>query len=148
MQFFLVILVIGAFIQSSLVNLNLCLVLLSVRALVLEKKENFYLAFFSGILLGVLTSKNLGFYPILFIFVVKLLSILNQTRITPTNYLVVLPACLIVFTVAEYLEKFFFGESVSFVKIAIETVLVIPTFLIISVLEDRLTPKGGIRLRV
>ncbi len=148
MKIFLLILLIAIFLQASVVNLNLCLILLVVRSLVVEKRENLYLAFIAGIFLGLLTTRNLGFYPLVFVLLIKLLSILNRSRVTPANYLLVLPICAIIFTSFEYLELFLFGQSVKFIKIIVEILLVIPIFLITTILEDRFTPKGGMKLKM
>src|SRR3989442_339688 len=129
MKTFILILTIAAFIQSSFLPINLVLILLICRSLTTSDGANLVLAFFGGILLGVLSSTNLGFLSLIMIVVVKLIDLIKKLPIS-INVLTAIPISFVIILAVEYFEQIFMGQTLNFPKVMIETLLVIPVSII------------------
>lgn len=139
--------IIAAFIQSSFLPLNLVLIMLICRSLVIEETVNYYLALGSGLLLGILSPLNLGFWPLLFIVIVKLVQLLRKLPVL-ANLFTVLPISFLILTAVLYLQQLFFGQSIDFKLVVIETLLVLPTFIFFRFWEERFIIKPELKLRI
>ncbi|MBI3486002.1 hypothetical protein HY025_03585 [Candidatus Daviesbacteria bacterium] len=147
MKLFILILVLAIFLQTTLTPIDLCLMLLICRSFIVDEKINYYLAFFNGIFLGVLTSQNLGFFALFFLITVKLISLIKKTALT-ANFLSILPVAFLILLTQSFLEKFFFNQTINFNKIYVEVILILPIYLLVRFWEERFIVRPGIKLKI
>lgn len=147
MKLFILLIAIAGFIQSSIWNIDLVLVLVISRALLSNKRSTYLTAFLAGIFLSLLTAKNIGFYAIIFVFYVKLLQLIKHLPFS-THLLTIIPVAAILFTTTAYLEQLLLGQSLNLNKIITEVIITLPIYLFVSFWEDRFFNNKDIRLKI
>lgn len=147
MKTFLLLLTLFAFLQSAFLPVNLVLVVLIARGLVTEDRGNLFLAFFTGMILSFLTQVNLGYYPVVFILVVKLAMMMKKLPVSFSPFMIFLSGVLLI-TITASLNSFFTGQMLNLYPHIIEAVLVIPAYFLIKLWEDRFIVKSHIKLKV
>ncbi len=147
MRLFILFLVFALLLQTTLLGINLCLVLIVARSLAVSERSNLIAGFFTGIFLGAMSSINIGFYSILFVICTKVVEIFKGSALSG-NFLSFIPLCFIIYMGAAFFERVFLSQSVNLSKIIWELFATVPTFLIIKFMQERFTMKPGIKLRV
>lgn len=147
MKLFLVILILAAFLQTTFIPFNLCLILLICRSFVSSENQNLVIALLIGIFLSLLTSQNIGFWALIFLSVVKLTQLTKIFPIT-NNFLTILPTTLFMVTLVSFLENLFHQQSLNFLKIIFETFLSLPFYLSIRFWEERFIVDPEIKLKI
>lgn len=147
MRLFLIALIIAALIQSSFLNLNLCLILIIARNFCLEDQSNLTGAFFGGLSLSLLTAQNLGFWAIVFLLVAKTVNLIKKLPFS-SNILTILPVSLLIITLVTILESLIFQIAINPWVIIAETLLTLPAFVITKIWEERFIVKPSIKLKV
>jgi hypothetical protein len=140
MRTFIVILILAAFVQSSFVSLNLVLVLLIARSFIIDDTANYWLAFISGISLGILTSLNIGFWSLYFLIVVKLIYLVRKMPLT-NNVFAIVPVTFIFCLLAAFLEQIFLSQTINFIKVVAEGLISLPIYIAIKYWEERFVVK-------
>lgn len=136
-----------AFLQSAFLPVNLVLVLLIARSLIIDDRENLYLAFFGGLILSFLTQINLGYYPILFLAVVKLSGMFKMLPVSFNLLMVFLSGALIV-ALTTTVNRLVIGQYVEVWPHLMEAVLVIPTYFFVKLWEERFVVKSHMKLKM
>lgn len=136
-----------AFLQSSVISLNLVLVVLIARSLAAGDGANLLLAFFGGLILSFLTQTNLGYWPWLLLFIVKIGILTSKLPVSFNPFVIFLSGSVLVFFAA-LVNKFFLHQDFQFLKLVFEAILVVPAFFLIRIWEERFVEKSQIRLKV
>lgn len=147
MRLFIFALVLAAFLQTSFLQFPLCLAMLICRSFVVDEKQNYYLAFAAGLLLGILSTQNVGFWALTFLVVVKLVHTIRKLPFT-ANSITILPISFILCTAVNYLESFIFNSSFNIINPILATVFSLPILIAIKFWEDRFTPRSEIKLKI
>ncbi len=147
MKSFIFILTLAIFLQASFLPVNLVLLLLISRALIKSDKANYYLALYGGILYGLLTSSNIGFYSIILILFVQIIEILKKSRLS-THPLTVLIVIAIANLVLTLIESLFFHQQILIQVLILTTVLALPVYGLMRIWEERFVPDRAIRLKI
>jgi cell shape-determining protein MreD len=147
MKLFIFIICLLVFVQTSFVPLNLCLILLICRSYASPQKSNYYLALIAGILLGILTAFNIGFYALIFVITVFLMHSLRQLPITG-KFITIFPATLTALIVVMWIENLVYHLPHNWWYPMWGSILALPIFFVIREWEDRFIVKTGIKLRV
>lgn len=147
MKTFLLVLILLAFLQSAFLPLNLVLVALIARSLVVDDKSNLLLAFLGGLILSFLTQVNLGYWPLVFLLIVKIAGLLKKLPISFNLLMILLYGSLLVGLTA-LLSRFFIGENWGLLTYIIEAVLVFPSYFLVKFWEERFIVKSHIKLKV
>jgi hypothetical protein len=147
MKLFIFLIFIAAFLQTSFIPLNLCLLLLICRSYTIHEAANYYLALTAGILLGILTSLNSGFYSLIFIGAVFLI---HAVRLLPISgrFITVIPVTWVILIAVMAIESFFYHLPFKIWLPTLTSVLALPVYLIIREWEDRFVAKPGIKLKM
>lgn len=147
MKLFIFLIFIAAFLQTSFIPLNLCLLLLICRSYTVHESKNYYLALIAGVLLGILTSFNTGFYSLIFIGAVFLI---HGIRLLPVTgrFLTVIPVAWVILVSAMAIENLFYQVAFNIWLPTIASILALPVYLIVREWEDRFIAKSGIKLKV
>lgn len=148
MKILALILVIAAFIQSTILPIDLVLIILIVRSLLLAEKTNLYLAFALGLLVSHLSFNTLGFISILYLILVELIHMLTKSPIS-RHILVVVPLVLILSSINTIAISLLLHQSIQlWPKVFIESLLSLPIFFLIKIWEERFVIRKEIKLRV
>lgn len=136
MKTLILLLVIVSFIQSSILPLNLVLIILICRAFLMTKKSNLYLAFFFGLLLSHLTLAPLGVKSLLFLLFVQATQTLARRPFAGHPFLIVPLSFVFVLT------------DGNFPLAASAAILSLPIFYSLRIWEERFAPPKEIKLRL
>lgn len=141
------VLLIAAFFQTTFLPINLVLIIIITRSLAYEEALNYYLAIYAGIILGVLSSTNLGIYGIIFLANVKLAHLLRKLPVTANVFTVVVISFALFLSTA-FFEMIFLKNSINFQKILIESAISLPIFIIIRIWEERFIVRPNVKLKI
>lgn len=148
MKTLIAILIIAAFLQSTILPLDLVLIILICRALIKEDKENLYLAFAFGFCISLLGGHLLGFQSCFYLLTVYSTQLISKSRFAKNSYLFI-PLSLILLTLNTAAVSLFANQTIRlFPKVVIETILCIPTFYLLRIWEERFIPRKEIKLRI
>lgn len=147
MRLFLLIIVLICFAQTTFLPINLCLVFLVSRALVTEDTANYASACTGGILLGVLTSLNIGFWALFFLVSVKLISFI---RLLPlfSHWMLVVPVTFGCSLIASSLLQQFFGQTIQMSHIYIEAILSLPVYICMRYWYEHISFRTEMKLKI
>lgn len=144
LSFLLLILV--SFIQTVLIPLNLVLILLVTQTFFTSSKANYHVALIIGILVGVLSSTNIGFYPILFISCVFLVNLSKHLPFS-SGIKIFIPVMFISLILSYGFEIFVLRQTETVQKVALETLISIPVYMVMRLWGERPSIRDG-RLRI
>ena len=147
MKLFIFILILACFLQGAFLPLNIALILLISRSLISVERSNLCLAFIAGILLGILTAINIGFYALIFLIMVELTHLLRKSPLS-ANILTVVPLTFIFVTVLSFFEQIIFGSVIQISLLFIQAFLALPIFLVVRFWEERFIIAAPLKLRV
>jgi hypothetical protein len=147
MKLFIFFIFLAAFAQTSFITLNLCLIILISRSYAINDAKNYYLALFGGILVGVLTSLNIGFYPLIFIVSVFLVHLIRTLPITG-KYWIILPISFGLLMMAMLTEYQVYNFKINWWLPSIGSLVTLPIYIFIREWEERFVAKPGIRLKL
>lgn len=148
MKTLIAILIIASFLQSTILPLDLVLIILICRAFIREEEENLYLTFAFGLLVSLLNGNLLGFQSIIYLLIVFLTQLISKSRLSK-NSLLIIPLSFVFLTFNNMAASLFTNQSIQlFPKIILETVLCLPVFYLLRVWEERFIPRKEIKLKV
>jgi hypothetical protein len=147
MKTILLFLIFFAFLQSAFLPVNLVLVVIIARSLITQSRDNLFLAFFGGLILSFLTQVNLGYYPIVFILVVKLAGMFKKLPVS-FNVLPILLSGSLIITLVTIANNFFISQNLSIYPHLVEAILVLPVYWLIKIWEGRFVAKSHMKLKV
>jgi hypothetical protein len=146
MKLTIFLLTLAVFIQTAFLPVNLVLIFLISRTLVIDNRSNLHLALYAGVLMGVLMSVNIGFYPLLFLVIVQWLNMLKKLAIS--NSLLIVPVLtflsLLLIAISEQL---FLKQSFNFMNIIVQSVLSLPIYILIRFWEERFIVAPPLKLK-
>ena len=146
MKTLLLLITLFAFLQSAFLPVNLVLVLIVARSLIIDDRDNLFLAFFGGLILSFLTQVNLGYYPLVFILIVKMAGLLKKLPVS-FHTLTILFCGALLLSSGAVLNSIFAGIDLEFTTLLIESILVIPAYFLIRIWEERFIVKSQ-KLRI
>lgn len=148
MKSLIVVLVILSFIESSILNTNLVLMILILRTFIRSDKDNLYLAIGFGLFLAHLRFQNLGLVPFIYLLIVQMSQLLSRSRLS-NNPWVVLPITLLLLLVQDIILAAFNNFSIQiWPKILMEAILLVPTYLLLRFWEERFVVKPEVKLKI
>lgn len=138
-----VILILLAFLQTSILPVNFGLILILVRAFIKQDRANFLLGLSFGLLLSHLMHLPLGLLSAVFVILVELVYLWSKTPIA-RNALTILPISVVALLIVEKLS----GTTQIWPQIFWEIILILPIYLLVRFWEEQFTPPREIKLRV
>lgn len=147
MKTLIAILIIASFLQTTIIPLDLVLIILICRSFIREEKTNLYLAFGFGLFVSFLQNSPLGFKSIIYLSVILSTHLVSKSRFSK-NSLVFIPLSVIFLLFNTIATSFVNGESIKiFPNLAAEAIICIPAFYLIRGWEERFSPGKDIKLR-
>ncbi len=148
MKTLIVILIIASFLQTTVLPINIVLIILIARAYTKISRSNLHLALIFGLLISHLNLTTLGFDSLLFVIFVQITQVLSKTRLAG-NSLLIIPITFILLTLSESLSSVFLHQSLKlFPKILLESLLSLPILYVIRLWEERFIVRDNIKLKV
>lgn len=147
MKLIILLIILCAFLQTTFIPLNLVLLFIIARSFAITDNANFILSFIAGILVGLLSSQNIGIYPIIFLSVTQIIYWFKKLPFS-TNILFIIPLFILICTSLAYIEQIIFNQSFNVFKIIPETLIGTLVFIFVKFWEDRFIVKPQLRLRM
>lgn len=148
MKTLVIVLIIASFLQSTILPLNLVLIILIARALIRPEKANLFLAFAMGFLVSHLNLVPLGWQSLTFLSLVKLAQILSKSRVS-ANPLVIAPLVFVLLSFNQISNAFALNQSIKLLpQVLLESLLSLPIFYLVRLWEERFIVRKEIKLKV
>ncbi len=147
MKILVVILIFLSFLQTTILPLDLVLVVLFLQSYIRPERKNLILAFAFGILISHLTNQFVGLYALIYLSLVELTQVLAKVPIHKNLFfggLVLVPFLI--------LEKLVLSKiliaTANFWMVGLEILLAVPIYFLLKLWEERFVVKSEIKLRV
>ncbi|MDO8573372.1 MAG: hypothetical protein Q7R77_01340 [Candidatus Daviesbacteria bacterium] len=139
MKTLIIILIIASFLQTTVLPVNLGLIILICRAYLRADRANLYLAFVFGIFIANLNLINLGIGSFIYLLAVTIVQALSKLRLA-ANPLLIVPISFMLLSLDQL-------ASWDLSKILISSFLSLPIFYAIRLWEERFIVQKEIRLK-
>jgi hypothetical protein len=147
MRLLIITLLIISFIQSSITTVDIVVVLLVAKAFRNPELTDYWLAFGFGMLISFLAGQILGLMSIYYLIVVFLSHIVARSRLS-NNWLIIIPVAFGFFLVKEYADYLVSADSLSWRNVIVQLLLVIPTYIGLLFLDERVIGRSESRLKI
>ncbi len=131
-----------AFLQSSILPLDLILIILICRSYIRSDRANLFLAFGFGLLIDYLNLNRMGLESIIYLILIQITQILSRSRLAANPFLII-PLTFILISINQFYQGNFYLP-----KIIFETFLSLPILYIVRIWEERFIIRKEIKLRV
>lgn len=147
MKTLIIILIIASFLQTTIIPVDLVLLILICRAYLKTDRANFYLAFAFGLLVGHLNLVSPGLQSLVYLTLVAATGILSKLRLAG-NPLLILPIAFILLSLNQLVSSLLMHETLEFSKIILSTLLSLPLLYLIRLWEERFIVEKEIKLKI
>lgn len=147
MKTLIVILIIISFVQSTILPIDLVLIILLCRSYIRTDKANLYLAFGFGLLNSHLNLQTFGFQSIIFLILLELTQLLSKSRLAG-NPLLIIPISLFGLAFNGFFQSLINHQSAHILpQIFLESLLSLPILYLVRLWEERFVVAKDIKLR-
>lgn len=148
MKILIVVLIICSFLQSTIIPVDLNLIILICRSYIRPDKSNLFLAFAFGLLNSYLNLNLLGLQSLIYLALVSFTQTLSKSRLAG-NLLLIMPLVLFSSAINQVTLSIAGNYSLElFPKIFLESFISLPSLYLIRLWEERFIVKREIKLRV
>ncbi len=147
MKTLIVILIIASFLQSTIIPINLGLMILICRAYIVSDKANLYLAFVFGLFISHLNLSRLGIESLIFLVIVSATGLLSRLRLAD-NPLLIIPVTFVFLFADQLVGSYLAYQVFDFSKIIIASFLSLPALYLIRAWEERFIVQKDIKLKI
>lgn len=148
MKTLVLVLIIAAFLQTTILPLDLVLIILICRAYIKTSKENLYLAFFFGLLISHLTLTLIGVKSVLYLILIQITQMLSKSKLAG-NSVSLIPLVFILLSVNQITNIFLLQQTIQiFPRVLIESIISLPILYLVRLWEERFIARGDIKLKV
>ncbi len=144
----IIILIIAAFLQSTVIPLDLVLIILLSRSFIMVEKDNLYLAFGFGLLVSLMNFTPLGLVSLIYLTEVLLTHLLSKSRLA-NNTLLLMPWVLLMLTLNSLLQSLILNQSIQLtLNLVTESLLTLPIYYGLKLWEERFVIRKDIKLKI
>jgi len=148
MKTLIIVLIIISFLQSTILPLNLVLIILICRAYIRPDKANLFLAFALGLLDSHLNLTSLGFQSIIYLVIVQITESLSKSPLSRNSFLII-PISLALLSLNQLANLILSHQTLLiFPKMFLESLLSFPILYLIRLWEERFIVRKEIKLKV
>ena len=148
MKTLIAMMIIISFIQTTILPMDLVLIILICRSYLRSDKSNLLLAFGFGLLNDHLSLNLWGLGSLIYLVIVAMVGGLSKSRLAG-NSLSIIPLTLVLLGINQITLSFSTHQSIQlFPKILWEALFSLPVFYLIKFWEERFVVKGEIKLRI
>ncbi len=146
MRTLIIILIIASFLQTTIIPIDLVLLILICRAYIRSGKENFYLAFAFGLLVAHLNTVSLGLQSIIYMFIVLMTESLSKIRLAG-NPLLIVPVSMVFLFLNQVIFSLVNHQSLEISNIISASLLSLPMLYLIRFWEERFIIQKEVKLK-
>lgn len=147
MKTLIIILIIAVFLQTTILPIDLVLLILICRAYVKSEKANLYLGFVFGLLVSHLNLIPLGLQSLVYISAVAATESLSKLRLAG-NPLLIIPISFIFLFINQIINSSLNYNLLNLPKLIFASISSLPMLYLIRFWEDRFIVRKEIKLRV
>lgn len=148
MKTLIIILILAAFLQTTILPINLILIILICRAYIKTDPINLYLAFGFGLLISHLQVTTLGLQSVIYLLLIQLTHILSKSPLTKNSFLI-MPVSLFLLSINGIASSFLIHQTLQiFPRVILESIISLPTLFLLRLWEERFIVKKEIKLKV
>ncbi|MBI2597139.1 hypothetical protein HYW41_03220 [Candidatus Daviesbacteria bacterium] len=148
MKTLIFILIIASFIQTTILSVDLVLLILICRAYIRTDKNNLYLAFGFGILISYLDLRPVGNISIIYLILTELAQTLSKSRLAG-NSLLIIPLSFVFLMINQIVNTLLsFDQLQLFPKIVVESLLSLPILYFLRLWEERFIVRKELKLKI
>lgn len=147
MKGMIVILIIAAFLQSTILPIDLVLLILICRAYTKPDRSNLYLAFVFGLFISHLNLTRLGLQSLIYLIIVQATQVLSGSRLAG-NPLLIVPITFVFLSLDQVANTLLTHQILDFPRIIIASFLSLPILYIVRLWEERFIVRKEIKLRM
>lgn len=146
MKTLIIILVAAALLQTTIIPIDLVLIILICRAYIRSGKENFYLAFAFGLLVAHLNTVSLGLQSIVYMIIILMTESLSKIRLAG-NPLLIVPVSLVFLFLNQVVFSIINHQSLEISNLIFASLLSLPILYLVRFWEERFVVRKEIKLR-
>lgn len=147
MKTLIIILTLAAFLQTTILPIDLVLLILICRAYVKAERANLYLAFAFGILTSHLNLTGLGLESLLYLITVQVVQLLSKSNFAG-NPLLIIPISVVFLSLNQVVISLVGHQTMEFSRVFIAAVLSLPVLYLVRLWEERFVVRKEIKLKV
>lgn len=147
MKTLIIILIIAAFLQTTILPVDLVLIILICRSYIKSEKSNLYLAFVFGFLTAHLNLSALGLQSLIYLSVVQMTQMLSKIRLAG-NPLLIVPLTLIFLSLNQIVISVISHQTFEFPNLIFTSLLSLPALYLIRFWEERFVVRKEIKLKI
>ncbi|MBI2196849.1 hypothetical protein HYU45_04565 [Candidatus Daviesbacteria bacterium] len=147
MKTLIITLIVAAFLQTTILPIDLCLLILICRAYIKSDKSNLYLAFAFGLLTAHLNLSALGLQSLIYLSIVQVTQMLSKIRLAG-NPLLIVPITAVFLSLNQVINSLLRHSVWEFSGVILVSFLSLPTLYIIRFWEERFIVRKEIKLRI
>lgn len=147
MKTLIVILIIIAFLQTTIIPLDLVLLILICRAYIKSDKSNLYLAFVFGLTISHLNLASLGLQSLIYLIIILATAVLSKSRLAGHPFWI-MPIVLVFLFLDQAINSFFGYKIFSIQELLFASLLSLPTLYLVRLWEERFIVPKEMKLKV
>lgn len=147
MKTLIIILIIASFLQTTIIPIDLVLLILICRSYLKSDRANLYLAFAFGLLVGHLNLDSPGFQSLIYLTLVAATGVLSRLRLA-SNPLLIVPVVFILLSLNQLVSSFLMHETLEFSKTILSSFLSLPLLYLVRLWEERFIVERQIKLKI
>lgn len=147
MKTLIVILIIAAFLQTTILPLDLVLLILICRAYIKSDKANLYLGFAFGVLVAHLNLGSIGFQCLIYLIAIETTESLAKLQFAG-NPLLIVPVSLVFLAFNQLISSIISHSSLDFSKVILASFLSLPILFLVRLWEERFIVRKEIKLKM
>lgn len=148
MKTLILVLIIASFIQTTILPVDLVLIILICRSYLRSDRANLFLAFSFGLLLSHLNLTYFGLQSLVLLVLVQTTEGLSRSRLAG-NWLLIIPLTFTLLSLNYIAISIFTNQSIQlFPGVFFESLLSLPVFFLVRLWEERFIVRKEIKLRV
>lgn len=147
MKALILVLIIVSLIQTTILSLDLVLIILICRAYIKADQKNLYLAFIFGLLISLLDIIPLGLLSIIYLMLVQATQTFSKYRLAG-NILLIIPVSLAGLFTSQLIISLYLHQAIEFLKLLIEGILSLPIVYAVKLWEERFIIQKEFKLKI
>lgn len=147
MKILIIILVVASFLQTTILPIDLVLLILICRAYVKSEKANLYVGFIFGLLVSHLNLIPLGLQSLAYIAAVAVTESLSRLRLAG-NPLLIIPISFIFLSINQIINSSLNYNLLDLSKLIFASISSLPIIYLIRFWEERFIVRKGIKLKI
>lgn len=147
MKTLIIVLIIASLLQTTVIPIDLVLLILICRTYIRSDIRNLYLAFGFGLFTSHLYLNPLGFQSLLYLIFVQATESLSKIRLAG-NPLLIIPITFVFISLNQLALSIIGQDLLEFPKIILASFLSLPTLFLIRIWEERFIVRKEIKLKI